>query len=150
MKRINGIVKEQGIEPSALALEITENIFMGTEAGSREVLRNIKDMGVKIAIDDFGTGYSNLNYLRNYSVDELKIDQSFVRDITSDASDAAISSAIVALSKELGLSVIAEGVETEAQADFLRSKGCDQFQGYLYSRPLPFDDFADRFLWGRG
>ena len=96
-------------------------------------------MGMKVSVDDFGTGYSSLNYLKRFPLDSLKIDRSFITDLIEDRDDAAICSAIIAIARELGLTVVAEGVEREDQVEFLCRHGCDQIQGYLYSRPLPVD-----------
>jgi EAL domain-containing protein (putative c-di-GMP-specific phosphodiesterase class I) len=104
-------------------------------------MNTLKEQGVGFSLDDFGTGYSSLSYLKRLPLNQLKIDQGFVRDILHDANDAAIAKMVVALADTLGLSVIAEGVETEAQRDFLAAQGCHAYQGYLYSRPVPIDAF---------
>lgn len=130
------------LDPQALEFEITETVLMEDTHASSATLAAMKDKGVKISVDDFGTGYSSLNYLKRFPIDTLKIDQSFVRDITSDADDAAIASAIIALAHSLRLQVIAEGVETAGQLEFLRERGCDQAQGFLFSRPLPAEDLT--------
>ncbi len=123
-----------------LQLEITETVLMQQSAASAEVLTTLRDLGIRLALDDFGTGYSSLSYLQRFHIDTLKIDRSFVRDVPQDADDSAITTAIVLLAQSLKLEVIAEGVETEAQRDFLLGLGCHQMQGYLFSRPLPAED----------
>lgn len=125
-----------GLPASALELELTESMIMGNPQDSVAILSQLKELGLTIAVDDFGTGYSSLSYLKRFPIDTLKIDQEFVRDITEDPDDAAITSAIITLAHSLELNVVAEGVETQAQLDFLREKGCDQVQGFLLSRPL--------------
>jgi diguanylate cyclase (GGDEF)-like protein/PAS domain S-box-containing protein len=129
-----------GCDPGLVELEITENILLRHAAATLDTLEALRALGVRLAIDDFGTGYSSLSYLRRYSIDTLKIDRSFVHDVPGDADDSALASAIVVLAQSLKLNVIAEGVETEAQRDFLQQRGCLVMQGYLFSRPVPAED----------
>jgi diguanylate cyclase (GGDEF)-like protein/PAS domain S-box-containing protein len=133
---------DSGLSPENLELEITESLIMEDAGAAVERMRDLDALGVKLAIDDFGTGYSSLSALKRFPVSRLKIDRSFVADIPDDADDMAITAAIVSLAQKLGLDVIAEGVETEAQASFLAECGCNAIQGYLLSKPLPPEDFA--------
>ncbi|HEY9199949.1 MAG TPA: EAL domain-containing protein, partial [Gammaproteobacteria bacterium] len=126
-----------GMPPDELELEITESALMDDIAHAAASIQQLKELGVKVAIDDFGTGYSSLAYLKRFAIDSLKIDRTFVRDICDDADDAAIVSAVVAMAQRLHLRVVAEGVETGAQLEFLRQQGCDEMQGFLLSRPMP-------------
>ena len=130
------------LQGPALEVEVTEGMFIQQAELAAQTIREIKALGVSIAIDDFGTGYSSLAYLKTLPLDMLKIDQSFVRDIPADANDKAIARAVIALGHSMGLTVIAEGVETEAQEAFLKAEGCALAQGYHYARPLPQDEFA--------
>jgi diguanylate cyclase (GGDEF)-like protein len=134
---VGKILAETGLEPSMLELEITESSVMDRPDEAVALLRDLKALGVGIAIDDFGTGYSSLSYLKMFPLDRLKIDGSFVCDIHNDPNDSAIVSAAVSLAHNLGLPVVAEGVETEAQARHLVGLGCDELQGYHFSRPMP-------------
>jgi EAL domain-containing protein (putative c-di-GMP-specific phosphodiesterase class I) len=127
---------ETKFPPGYLDLEITESTAMQNAELSLSILKRLKEMGIRISIDDFGTGQSSLSYLKHFPLSTLKIDRSFVRDIAVDPDDEAIVNAIIALAHVLGLSVIAEGVETEDQLAFLRGAGCEEFQGYLFSRPV--------------
>ena len=146
--RVLMILQQTGANPERLKLELTESLLaenMQEMIGKMSVL---KAQGIGFSLDDFGTGYSSLYYLKHLPLDQLKIDQSFVRDVLIDPNDAAIARTIVALAQSLGLEVIAEGVETEAQRDLLASFGCHDYQGYLFSRPLPlnaFNELARRF-----
>ncbi len=133
---ISSMLAEVGLAPHLLELELTESMVMSDVEHAITILRNLKALGVHISIDDFGTGYSSLSYLRRFPIDALKIDQSFVKDLTVDVDDAAIVQSIILLAHSLRLQVIAEGVETTEQLAFLRTHGCDQMQGYLFSRPL--------------
>jgi diguanylate cyclase (GGDEF)-like protein/PAS domain S-box-containing protein len=144
---IAGIIKEAGLQPGDLELEITEGIMMSHVQPAMAFLKNMTSLGVKLAIDDFGTGFSSLSYLKKLPVNKLKIDQSFVRDINVDESDDAIVRSIIGLGHQFQLKVIAEGVETKGQLDFLRANGCDEIQGYYLSRPLPADEFI-KFING--
>ncbi len=135
-------LKQSKLEPCYLELEITENLIMDDLENTVNTLQVLKSMGVKLAIDDFGTGYSSLSYLKRFPIDRLKIDKSFVRDIDTNPDDAAISSAVIAMAHNMKLKVIAEGVETEAQLNYLKSRSCDEVQGYYFSRPLPANEIA--------
>jgi diguanylate cyclase (GGDEF)-like protein len=132
---------ESGAKPSLLKLELTESIVLENVEDTISKMRELKLLGVSFSMDDFGTGYSSLQYLKRLPLDQIKIDQSFVRDIASDPNDAAIVQTIIAMSEVLGLNVIAEGVETAEQRDFLDSRGCHAFQGFLFGRPVPLRDF---------
>jgi diguanylate cyclase (GGDEF)-like protein len=127
---------QTALPPSCLDLEITETVLMQDADVTIETLRGLKAMGVSISVDDFGTGYSSLAYLRRFPIDTLKIDKSFMRDVTSDGQNAAIVRTVIALARSLGLQSVAEGVETIAQVEFLRAEGCDRLQGYYFARPL--------------
>jgi diguanylate cyclase (GGDEF)-like protein len=132
------------LESKWLTVELTESAVMDNARQNILILHEMKEMGLKLSIDDFGTGYSSLSYLKRFPLNELKIDRSFLRDLSSDSDDAAIVSAIIALAKNLNLHVVAEGVENREQLAFLKDKGCEQCQGYLFSKPLPAEEFSQR------
>jgi diguanylate cyclase (GGDEF)-like protein len=136
-------LQDSGIAPRQLELEITESLLMDDTEASQIALNELKALGTSIYLDDFGTGYSSLAYLKKFPIDGLKIDRSFIRDLPGDPDDEAITQAILALSQALRLHVVAEGVENEAQLDFLRRQGCEMVQGFLFSRPLLFDSFLE-------
>jgi diguanylate cyclase (GGDEF)-like protein/PAS domain S-box-containing protein len=140
-ERIDAVLRTTGIDPATLELELTESMLMTDPDAATGMLHQLAALGVKMAIDDFGTGYSSLAYLKRFPVTRLKIDQSFVRDISTDLNDAAIVSAVVAMAASLKLEVIAEGVETEEQLRYLAAHGCYDIQGYYFSRPKPAEDF---------
>ena len=142
VESIAEIIEETQIDPTWLELEITESMIMDRVDPMMALLHRLHEIGIRLAIDDFGTGHSSLSYLRRFSVDTLKIDRSFVRNVENDADDATIAKAIISLGKSLNLRVIAEGVETERQLDFLREHGCEEAQGFFFSRPVSADDFA--------
>ncbi len=139
---VRQILNDTGLAPENLELEITESMVMDNPERAAAILRELRVVGVQLAIDDFGTGYSSLSYLKRFPVNTIKIDRSFIQDVPADADDVAITHAIIAMGRSLRLSVVAEGVETAAQADFLRVNNCDLMQGYLISRPVPAADLA--------
>lgn len=145
-KRIADTLRDVDLNPRYLELEITESALMCPRCEADGTLQIIKDLGVRIAIDDFGTGYSSLGYLRRFPIDTLKIDRSFVHDIPGSKEDTEIAATIIAMAHNLNLTVVAEGVESEAQAAFLREHGCEFYQGYHFSRPLPAAKFEQQFL----
>jgi len=141
---IEQVLGETGLAPNLLELELTEGMLMQDVEEAAHTLAQMHEMGVRLAIDDFGTGYSSLSYLKSFPIHTVKIDRSFVRDISSDPDDAAIVTAIVAMARSLNLKVTAEGVQTEEQAVFLRSLACDLAQGFHFGRPMSASDFAAR------
>jgi diguanylate cyclase (GGDEF)-like protein/PAS domain S-box-containing protein len=143
--RIAGMLKEHDVDPALLELEITEGTLMGHNEATDTSLRQLRDIGLSISIDDFGTGYSNLSYLKRFPVNALKIDIAFIRDVTTNPDDATITTAMIKMAHSLRLKVVAEGVETSEQLDFLRMNGCDEAQGYYISRPLSADALFERF-----
>ncbi len=140
---VMAVLFDTGLEPRYLELELTESIVMKEPEKTRGILENLRALGILISIDDFGTGYSSLSQLKHFPFDKLKIDKSFVDDLTSNQDDAAIVSIIIAIARSFKLKVIAEGVETQEQLHHLRSSGCDEMQGYFFSRPIPADEAAD-------
>jgi EAL domain-containing protein (putative c-di-GMP-specific phosphodiesterase class I) len=143
VRMVAGMLEEFAIAPACLELELTESILMEDIETATRTMAELKELGVHIALDDFGTGYSSLSYLRRFPIDALKIDQSFIREIADDRNSAAISDGIITLGRTMGLSVIAEGVETENQCAVLQSLGCDVGQGYLFSRALGAEQFVE-------
>lgn len=145
---VQTVLDETGLPARLLELEITEGLLIVDPVGAADVLRGLRVMGVRTALDDFGTGYSSLAYLKTFPLDRLKIDRAFVRDLPDDESDKAISRAVVALGRNLSMEVLAEGVETPEQRDFLTTAGCQIFQGYLFGRPMPAQDLIERIRAG--
>lgn len=146
---VREILQETGLEPSLLQLELTESVLMRNVESSTTILQALKEMGLQIAVDDFGTGYSSLNYLSQFPIDVLKIDQSFVRDISSNKSNGVIVSAVISMGSSLNQKVIAEGIETQEQLAFLNAHQCNEGQGYFFGWPTPPHDFANIFLAGK-
>ncbi len=146
---IGWIVADAGLDPKRLELELTESLIMEDMDASIELLNELKSLGVKVAIDDFGTGYSSFTYLKRFPIDSIKIDQSFVRTIPESRDDSAIVAAILAMAHNMCLTTVAEGVETEEQVRFLRARGCDMLQGYIFSEPLEQAEFAELLRSGR-
>ncbi|MBD0687986.1 MULTISPECIES: bifunctional diguanylate cyclase/phosphodiesterase [unclassified Pseudomonas] len=143
--RIANTLRSTGLSPACLELELTESILMREVSEAMQILAGLKNLGLSIAVDDFGTGYSSLNYLKQFPIDVLKIDRTFVDGLPSGEQDAQIARAIIAMAHSLNLAVIAEGVETHEQLDFLREHGCDEVQGYLFGRPMPAHRFEAQF-----
>ncbi len=148
VERVTEIIAETGVSPRQVQLEITEGAVLRDEDRIIVTLHALRDMGIEIALDDFGTGYSSLTYLKRFPINAVKVDRSFVRDLERDPSDAAIVSTVVAMAENLRLKVIAEGVESEGQLNFLRERGCDEFQGYLVSPAVPPEEFEPFFNGG--
>jgi EAL domain-containing protein (putative c-di-GMP-specific phosphodiesterase class I) len=136
-------LNETGLEPDYLHIEVTESVVIRHHDTAIDTLRGIRELGVKIFLDDFGTGYSSLSYLRRFPIDTLKMDQSFVREVTENPDDAAIARAIISMAHALNMQVTAEGVETKEQFEFLRAEGCDSVQGHLFSKAVPAEELAE-------
>ncbi|HEY6095632.1 MAG TPA: EAL domain-containing protein, partial [Gallionellaceae bacterium] len=145
---VSAIVVAENVGAAQLEFEITESMAMDNPQETIETMRMLHSLGIRLAIDDFGTGYSSMSYLKRFPVNTLKLDRSFVKDIETDRSDAAICSATIALAHNLGLEVVAEGVETQRQYDYLKQLGCDMIQGFYFSRPLPVDE-AEAYIRAR-
>lgn len=146
--QVHDVVQRHAINPMRLKLELTESMLLENIEDTINKMHQIKALGVSFSMDDFGTGYSSLQYLKRLPLDQIKIDQSFVRDITSDPNDAAIVQTIIAMAETLGLNVVAEGVETEVQREFLELRGCTHFQGYLFGKPVPLAQFEELLKQG--
>jgi EAL domain-containing protein (putative c-di-GMP-specific phosphodiesterase class I) len=149
LEDVAGTIAETGMDPRWIEFEVTESVMLPDPQQAVKLLRNLKAMGVRLTIDDFGTGYSSLAYLKRLPIDCVKIDASFIRGIPVDASDVAITETILAMAGSLGLKVVAEGVETLDQVRFLERRGCDEMQGYYFSKPLPAEELT-AYLEERG
>jgi EAL domain-containing protein (putative c-di-GMP-specific phosphodiesterase class I) len=139
---IENIIDETGLAPKWLDLEVTESSIMENPEKVIETLNQLHSIGIKISIDDFGTGYSSLSYLKTFPIDVLKIDQSFIRDITVDSDDEVIVKTIIAMGHNLGLKIVAEGVEQKEQLDVIKQYDCEWYQGYYFSKPVPAEEFV--------
>lgn len=135
---VQATLKKHGLRGEQLELEITESLLLHNAEQAIETLHRLKVLGVRIALDDFGTGFSSLSYLKRLPIDKIKIDRSFIREIATDHHDAAITQGIISMAHHLSLIVVAEGVETASQMEFLKGSRCDIFQGYHFARPMPF------------
>jgi len=143
IKDIDDALRNSGMKPELLELELTESMVIQNTERAGRVLAELKKMGVRLAIDDFGVGYSSLTHLKRFPIDTLKVDRSFIRDLPQDPEDRAITEAIIAMGKSLNLTVVAEGVETLEQQTFLQDHACDEMQGFFFSKPIPGDEFAE-------
>jgi EAL domain-containing protein (putative c-di-GMP-specific phosphodiesterase class I) len=146
VSHVQEVLDKTGLKENLLELEITESLLMDNVQENVRILENINHLGVRFAMDDFGTGYSSLSYLRQFPIGKLKIDRSFVNDITSDPDDEAIIRAIIAMGQTLKLKVIAEGVENHQQLILLQAMGCDSYQGFFFSKPLPAAEFYKKYI----
>jgi EAL domain-containing protein (putative c-di-GMP-specific phosphodiesterase class I) len=142
LDRIFAILRDTALDPRFLELELTESVLMKHAESTESILKTLRSRGVQIAVDDFGTGYSSLSYLRKFPIDALKIDQSFVRQITTAPDETTIVTAMISMGRSLKLRVVAEGVETRAEMAFLQAHQCDEAQGFYFSRPVPAQQFA--------
>jgi len=143
---ISQAMNKFGVVPGLIELEITESLFMRNAEEVRAILKGLSRLGARVTLDDFGTGYSSLGYIRHFPVSALKIDRTFLSDLTEVSQDAAIVRAVITMCRGLGIRVIAEGVETQEQLDILRKLRCDEYQGYLFSRPVPAEEIEGRYL----
>ncbi|TNC87410.1 MAG: hypothetical protein CSH36_14215, partial [Thalassolituus sp.] len=142
VERLRRLLQVTGIDPAWLELEITEGALLEPSSQVLETIAGLKKLGVALAVDDFGTGYSSLAYLHRYRVDKLKIDRSFVQSVEVEEEGKVITNTIISMARGLGLKVLAEGVETEAQLNFLRENGCETYQGFYFSRPVPVNELT--------
>jgi EAL domain-containing protein (putative c-di-GMP-specific phosphodiesterase class I) len=145
---VQQILEQTRLEPCYLELELTETFMMQDWKSTAEILRALKGLGVKIALDDFGTGYSSLSYMKRFPIDALKIDQSFIRDMTSDSDDASIVSAVINMGRSLNMRVIAEGIQTRDQLKFLKERHCPEGQGFYFGPPVPAEELGELLTAG--
>jgi EAL domain-containing protein (putative c-di-GMP-specific phosphodiesterase class I) len=146
LEEVKNLLDKYQVPAKYVELEITEQTLVGNFSSFSEKMKIMQDMGIHFSIDDFGTGYSSLSYLKSLPVNMLKIDQTFIRDVTKDKNDDAIVNTIIVMAKSLGMEVIAEGVETKEQLDFLLAHDCHFFQGYYFSKPVPTDVFTELLI----
>lgn len=146
---VKQVLQDTGMDPRYLELELTESVLMQEAEEAVPTLSALKALGIQLSLDDFGTGYSSLNYLRRFPLDNLKIDRSFIKGITTNSHDATIVRAVIALAHNLNLKIIAEGVETQEELDFLAAHGCEEIQGFYFSKPLPAEQFKRLLEGGR-
>jgi EAL domain-containing protein (putative c-di-GMP-specific phosphodiesterase class I) len=139
--QVREAIERHAVNPVYLKLELTESLLLDNIEDTIATMNSLNEIGVRFSLDDFGTGYSSLQYLKRLPLNQLKIDQSFIRDLASDSSDKAIVRTVIAMANSLGLGIIAEGVETETQEQLLLGKGCATYQGYLFSKPVPIGEF---------
>lgn len=143
---VQDVLAECGLPADALELEIVENILLRNDTKTARLLRDLHELGVGLAFDDYGTGFASLSLLKRYPVTRLKIDRSFIRNVNTDPGDAAVVRAVLYLGKSFGMEVIAEGVETDAQLDFLKASNCPEVQGYLFGKPVSASEFTEKFI----